>query len=78
MSVEQIRSFSANIILYTDDSALAGREDGGYGGIVTTGDPEILNIIDVFDSVGRRFTSSYSEEKAAHAHALKWLVSHDD
>ena len=73
MSLEQIRSFSADITLYTDGSALAGMEDGGYGGIVTTGDPEDLNIIDESDGVGRKFTSSYLEE-----HALRWLVSHDD
>ena len=73
-----IRSFSADITLYTDGSALAGMEDGGHGGIVTTGDPEDLNIIDEFDGVGRKFTSSYLEEKAALEHALKWLVSHDD
>ena len=53
-------------------------EDGGYGGIVTTGDPEDLNIIDEFDGVGRKFTSSFLEEKAALEKALKWLVSHDD
>ena len=53
-------------------------EDDGYGGIVTIGDPENLNIIDEFDGVGRKFTISYAEEKAALEHALKWLVSHDD
>ena len=78
MSLEQIRSFSADIILYTDGSAQAGMEDGGYGGIVTTGDPEDLNIIDEFDGVGRKFTSSFLEEKAALENALRWLVSHDD
>ena len=76
--MDQIRSFSTDITLYTDGSAPAGMEDGGYGGIVTIGDPEDLNIIDEFDGVGRKFTSSYAEEKAALEHALKWLGSHDD
>ena len=49
MSLKQIRSFSANITIYTDGSALAGMEDGGCGGIVTIGDAEDLNIIDEFD-----------------------------
>ena len=52
-------------------------EDGGHRGIMTTGDLEDLNI-DEFDGVGRKFTSSYLEEKAALEHALKWLVSNDD
>ena len=45
---------------------------------MTIGDPEDLNIIDEFDGVGGKFTSSYAEEKAALEHALQWLVSHDD
>ena len=39
-------------------------EDDGYGGIVTIEDPEDLAIIDEFDGVKRKFTSSYAEEKA--------------
>ena len=35
-------------------------EDGGYGGVVTIEDPEDLNIIDEFDGVGGKFTSSYA------------------
>ena len=46
--------------------------------MIPTGDPEDLNITDEFDGVGRKFTSSYLEEKAALEHALRWLVSHDD
>ena len=64
--------------MYTDGSALAGIEDLGYGGIVTIGYPEDLNIVDEFDGVGRKFTSSYPEEKAALKHTLKWLVAHSD
>ena len=71
MSLEQIRSFSADIKLYTDGSASAGMKDSGYGCIVAIGDPEDLNIIDEFDGVGRKFTSLYAEEKAALEHALK-------
>ena len=51
MNLEQIRSFSVDITLYMDGSALAGMEDSGYWGIVTTGDPEDLNIIVEFDGV---------------------------
>ena len=64
--------------LTTDGSVLAGMEDSGYWRIVTIGDPEDLNIIDDFDGVGRKFTSSYAEEKATVEHVLRWLVSNDD
>ena len=56
--------FSRDVSFYTDGSASAGIEEGGYVGILTTGDPEDLNIINKFDGVGRKFNSSYSEEKA--------------
>ena len=45
-------------------------ENGEYGGIVTIGDSEALNILDEFDGVGRKFTSSYAEEKDAPRHAF--------
>ena len=67
-----------DVTLYTVGSALAGMEDGWYGGIVTIGDPEDLNIIDEFYRVGGEFILSYAEEKAALEHALSWLVTHDD
>ena len=53
-------------------------ENGEYGGIVTIGDSEALNILDEFDGVGRKFTSSYAEEKDAPKHAFAWLSPHYD
>ena len=40
-----IASFTANITIYNDGSAMAGLKDGGNVGIVTTRDPEDLSII---------------------------------
>ena len=56
MSLAQIRSFSADLTIYTDGSATAGLEDGGNAGIVTAGDPEDLDIIDILKAPGRKFT----------------------
>ena len=78
MSLAQIRSFSADLTIYTDGSATAGLEDGGNAGIVTTGDPEELDIIDILKAPGRKFTSSYLEEKAALERALAWLLKNGD
>ena len=47
-------------------------------GIVTTGDPEDLNIIDILKAPGRKFTLSYLEEKAALYKALAWLLENGD
>ena len=74
MSLAQIQSFSADLTIYTYSSVTAGLEDGGNVGIVTTGDPEELDIIDILKAPGRNFTSSYLEEKAALEKALAWLL----
>ena len=70
--------FSADVTLYTDNSALTGIKDDRYGNIVITGDPEDLNTIDEFDGVGRKFTSSYTGEKSVLHHALLWMAYHND
>ena len=78
MSLAQIRSFSADLTIYTDGSATAGLEDGGNAGIVTTGDPEELDIIDILKAPGRKFTSSYLEEKAAIEKATQGECADDE
>ena len=52
ISLAKIRSFSADLTTYTDGSTTAGRDDGGNAGIVTLGDPEELNIIDILKGIG--------------------------
>ena len=78
MDISALLFASMDVTLHTDGSALAGIEDPGYGGIVTTGDPEDLNVIDEFHGVGRKFTLSYLKEKAALHFASLRLASHDD
>ena len=77
-SIAQIRSFNADITIYTDGSASAGTEDGGYAVIVTDGDAEEPNVLHTISKPGRKFTSSYEEEKAALHDALLWLLLNDD
>ena len=78
MNLAQIRSLSADLTIYTDGTATAGLEDGGNSGIVTSGQPEELNIIGILKAPGRKFTSSYLEEKAALEKVLAWLLENGD
>ena len=57
-SLAQIRSYFADLTIYTDGSATAGLENGGNAGIVTTKDPEDLDINDILKAPSRKFTSS--------------------
>ena len=71
--LHQIESYAADFTIYTDGSATAGFYDGGVAAIVTTGPPVSPNVIKELDRLGRKFTSSYQEERAALLETLTWI-----
>ena len=71
--LRQIESYAADFTIYTYGSATAGLYDGGAAAIVTTGPPVSPNVIKELDRLGRKFTSSYQEERAALLETLTWI-----
>ena len=68
-----IDSYNSPLVIYTDGSASAGTEKGGYAAIFTRGNAASPTVIRSVKKRGRMITSSYDEEKAALTACLEIL-----
>ena len=68
-----IRSIDAEIVIYTDGSAMGGTRWGGAGVVITKDDPEDLTLIETITKRGALYTCSYEEEVEAMRIATKWI-----
>jgi ribonuclease HI len=78
LTVKQINSFYADLVIYTDGSASAGTREGGAGVVITRGLAENPVSMSEIMVRGAALTSSYEEEKAAGETAIEWLNSQSD
>ena len=69
-----IDSFNSPLVIYTDGSASAGIEKGGYAAIFTRGKAAYPTVIRTIRK--RMITSSYDEEKAALTTCLEYLTKY--
>ena len=68
-----IDSHNCPLVIYTDGSASAGIEKGGYAAIFTRGKAASPTVVRSIKKRGRMITSSYDEEKAALTTSLEYL-----
>ena len=68
-----IDSYDSPLVIYTDGSASAGTEKGGYAAIFTRGTAASPYVDRIVKKRGRMITSSYDEEKAALTSCLEIL-----
>ena len=78
LTIKQINSFNADLVIYTDGSATAGTREGGSGVVVTRGLAESPVVVEEIMVRGAVLTSSYEEEREAGETAVEWLNSHPD
>ena len=75
LALEVIDNYNAELVTYTDGSCKAGTTDGGAAAVFTTGPAAQPAVLETLREKGRKFTSSYEEEKAAMTIAAKWLAT---
>ena len=75
LTLEVIDNYNAELVAYTDGSCKAGTTDGGAAAVLTTGSAALPTEIETLKAKGRKFTSSYEEEKAAMILAAEWLAT---
>ena len=73
-ALEVIDNYNAELVTYTDVSCKAGTTDGGAAAF-TTGPAAQPEVVETLREKGRKFTSSYEEEKAAMTIAANWLAT---
>ena len=78
LTIKQINSFNADLVIYTDGSASAGTRKGGAGVVITRGLAESPVVMSEIMVRGAALTSSYEEEREAGETAIAWLNSHPD
>ena len=75
LTIKQINSFNADLVIYTDGSASEGTHEGGAGVVVTRGIAESPTVMTEIKVRGAALTSSYKEEREAGETAVAWLNS---
>jgi ribonuclease HI len=73
-AIKRIDEFKADVTIYTDGSASAGCRKGGSAVVVTTGEAELPEQIEVIRRKGASHTSSYEEECQAMEDTAKWVT----
>jgi ribonuclease HI len=77
VAVSLLRDLGAvDLLLYTDGSAFEGVRCGGAAAVVTRGDPENPERVDVRACAAGLVASSYQAEVCALGVALEWLREH--
>ena len=77
LTFQVIDNYKAELITYTDGSCREGTTDGGAAAVFTTGPAASPLVIETLSERGRKFTSSYEEEKAAMMIAAEWMQHHE-
>ena len=72
-SIRRIREVSADLTIYTDGSATAGIFEGGSGVVITRGDAEHPEVLEIIKRKGAAYTCSYEEEVEAGLTAAAWI-----
>ena len=72
-SIRRIREVSADLTIYTDGSATAGIFEGGSGVVITRGDAEHPEVLEIIRRKGAAYTCSYEEEVDTGLTAAAWI-----
>ena len=77
-AIRRIREVDAPVVIYTDGSAHRGTIRGGAAAVITTGDPESMEVITTLEARGADFTCSYEEELEAMKMAAQWITENSE
>ena len=72
-AIRRIKEVESPVVIYTDGSLHRGTIWGGAAAVITTGDPESMEVIATLEARGADFTCSYEDEVEAMKMAAQWI-----